>query len=215
MSRILHVETSPRKQRSASIQVARAFIDRYVELHPNTTVDRLDVWDLQIPEFDGHAMEAKYAGLAGVELTDAQRQAWQRINELAQPFRDADLFVFSVPLWNFGIPYKLKHLIDAISQKDVLFTFNSDEGLRGMLHGKKAVMAYARGVTLSDDSDTPARLFDFQQDYMNLWLNMVGVTDIESIVVEKTLFGPEVDADSREEAVRQAIALASRIQDRT
>jgi FMN-dependent NADH-azoreductase len=211
MSRILHVETSPRKQRSASIQFARAFIDRYVELHPNTTVDRLDVWDLQIPEFDGPAMEAKYAGLAGVELTDVQRDAWRRINELAQPFRDADLLVFSVPMWNFGIPYKLKHLIDAISQKDVLFTFNPDEGLRGMLHAKKAVVAYARGITLADDSDTPARLFDYQQGYMNLWLNMIGVTEIESIVVEKTLFGPEVDTDSRQEAVREAIALAGRI----
>jgi FMN-dependent NADH-azoreductase len=211
MTRILHIETSPRKQRSASIQVARAFIDRYVELHPDTVVDQLDVWNLQVPEFDGHAMEAKYAGLAGVELTDAQRNAWRQINELAQPFRDADLFVFSVPLWNYGIPYKLKHLIDAISQKDVLFTFTPDEGLRGMLHAKKAVLAYARGTTLSDDSGTPARLFDYQQGYMNLWLNMVGVTDIESILIEKTLFGPEVDTDSRQEAVREAVALASRI----
>jgi FMN-dependent NADH-azoreductase len=211
MTRILHIETSPRKQRSASIQVAQAFIDRYVELHPDTTVDRLDVWHLQMPEFDGHAMEAKYAGLAGVERTDAQRDAWRQINELAQPFRDADLFVFGVPLWNYGIPYKLKHLIDAISQKDVLFTFNPDEGIRGMLHAKKAVMAYARGTTLSDDSDTPARLFDYQQGYMNMWLNMIGVTDIESIVIEKTLYGPEIDGDSRQEAVREAIALASRM----
>src|ERR1700710_951507 len=118
MSRLLHIEASPRKQRSASMEVARTFIDRYVEAHPDSSVERLDVWNLEVPEFDSHAMEAKYAGLAGIELTDAQRTAWQRINELAQPFRDADILVFSVPMWNFGIPYKLKHLIDAISQKD-------------------------------------------------------------------------------------------------
>ena len=147
MSRLLHIEASPRKQRSASMEVARTFIDRYVEAHPDSSVERLDVWNLEVPEFDSHAMEAKYAGLAGIELTDAQRTAWQRINELAQPFRDADILVFSVPMWNFGIPYKLKHLIDAISQKDVLFTFTPDEGLRGMLHGKKAVLAYARGTS--------------------------------------------------------------------
>ncbi len=80
-----------------------------------------------------------------------------------------------------------------------------------MLHAKKAVMAYARGTTLSDDSDTPARLFDYQQGYMNLWLNMVGVTDIESIVVEKTLFDREVDGASHQEAMREAVALADRI----
>jgi FMN-dependent NADH-azoreductase len=211
MSRLLHIEASPRKQRSASIQVAQAFIDRYLEQHPGSAVERLDVWDLEMPEFDGHAMEAKYAGLSGIELTDAQRTAWRRINELAQPFRDADVFVFSVPLWNFGIPYKLKHLIDAISQKDVLFTFTPDEGLRGMLHGKKAVLAYARGTSLAEEGATPARIFDYQQGYMNLWLEMIGVTDIESIVVEKTLLGPDVDADSRRQAAQQAIDLAGRI----
>jgi FMN-dependent NADH-azoreductase len=193
------------------MEVARTFIDRYVEAHPDSSVERLDVWNLEVPEFDSHAMEAKYAGLAGIELTDAQRTAWQRINELAQPFRDADILVFSVPMWNFGIPYKLKHLIDAISQKDVLFTFTPDEGLRGMLHGKKAVLAYARGTSLAEDGPMPARIFDYQQGYMNLWLEMIGVTDIESIVVEKTLFGPEVDADSRQLAVTQAAGLASRI----
>jgi FMN-dependent NADH-azoreductase len=211
MSRLLHIEASPRKQRSASIQVAQAFINRYLEHHPRSTVDRLDIWDLEIPEFDGHAMEAKYAGLSSIELTDAQRTAWRRINELAQPFRDADIFLFSVPMWNFGIPYKLKHLIDAISQKDVLFTFTPDEGLRGMLHGKKAVLVYARGTSLAEDGPMPARIFDYQQSYMNLWLEMIGVTDIESILVEKTLLGPDVDTDSRRHAVQQAIDLAGRI----
>jgi FMN-dependent NADH-azoreductase len=43
---------------------------------------------------------------------------------------------------------------------------------------------------------------------MEVWLRSVGVTDVESIVVEKTLLGPEVDETARQAAREQAVALA-------
>ncbi|MEX3936951.1 hypothetical protein AB4Y32_35240 [Paraburkholderia phymatum] len=39
----------------------------------------------------------------------------------------------------------------------------------------------------------------------------VGVTDIESIAVEKTLFGAEMDHAARQAACEQAVALASAV----
>jgi FMN-dependent NADH-azoreductase len=69
-------------------------------------------------------LAAKYAGLSGTALTPAHESAWRRIEELAAPFHAADKLLFGVPQWNFGIPYKLKHRIDVISQKDVLCTFD-------------------------------------------------------------------------------------------
>ena len=63
--------------------------------------------------------------------------------------------------------------------------------LQGLLEDKKAVLIYARGLDYSIDSSTPAHSFDFQQPFMEAWLRFVGITDVESIVVEKTLFGPE------------------------
>ena len=46
---LLHIECSPRKQRSASLQVARSFIDRYLEHHPQTHVETLDLWGTHVP----------------------------------------------------------------------------------------------------------------------------------------------------------------------
>jgi FMN-dependent NADH-azoreductase len=43
---------------------------------------------------------------------------------------------------------------------------------------------------------------------MEAWLRSVGVSDVKSIVVEKTLLGPEVDYASRQAAREQAMALA-------
>lgn len=202
MPHMLYVESSPRKQRSASIEVAKAFIDAWTSQHIIATVDKLDVWDLSLPEFDGAVLEAKYAGIAGVERTDEQKQAWAQVTELAQRFIKADIILFAVPMWNFGIPYKLKHLIDVVSQKDLLFTFD-ERGLNGLLDGRRVVVIAARG--------TPLDRAEHQIAYLTTWSEMVGIDEQYNVVIEKTLLGPDVDAESRRIAIQTAIELAAKL----
>jgi FMN-dependent NADH-azoreductase len=205
MPHLLHIESSPRKQRSASIEVARAFIDTWCARHPQGTVDTLDVWATTLPEFDSAALDAKYAGLEGRTRSEDEARAWSGIEALGQRFHRADVIVFSVPMWNFGIPYRLKHLIDAATQKDALFTFD-ERGLLGLLGGRSMVLVAARGVALGDDF--PAAIYDHQVSYMSMWARMVGITEVHHVTVEKTLFGPEADTASREQAKARAQALA-------
>ncbi|MFM0118795.1 MULTISPECIES: FMN-dependent NADH-azoreductase [unclassified Paraburkholderia] len=207
MPTLLHIESSPRKKRSASLDVARAYLDAYRDAHPGHRIDVLDLWSVEMPEFDGDALDAKYADLSGTPLSEDQQQAWTNIRELAQRLHDADTLLFSVPLWNFSIPYKLKHFIDVVSQRGILFSFD-ERGLQGLLKDKKAVVIYARGLDYSVGSSTPAHSFDFQRPFMEAWLRSVGVSDVKSIVVEKTLLGPEVDYAARQAAREQAMALA-------
>ncbi|WP_447890841.1 FMN-dependent NADH-azoreductase [Pseudomonas hormoni] len=211
MTTLLHIECSPRKQRSASLEVARRFISRFQEHIPNTEILTLDLWNMALPEFDDLAMEAKYAGLNGTALTPAQQEAWNTLKDLAAHLHRADVLVMSVPLWNFSIPYKLKHFIDLVSQKDILFSFDPERGLEGMLHNKTAVVAYARGLDFSAQSITPAERFDFQKPYVEAWLQFIGVTDVHSVIVEKTILGEDVDRGAREAATRQARKLADEI----
>jgi len=208
MTTLLHIECSPRKQRSASLEVARSFITRYRENTPDTDIITLDLWNMALPEFDELAMEAKYAGLNGTALSPAQQEAWNTLKDLAAHLHRADVLVMSVPLWNFSIPYKLKHFIDLVSQKDILFSFDPERGLEGMLHNKIAVVAYARGLDFSAQSITPAERFDFQKPYVEAWLQFIGVTDVHSVIVEKTILGENVDLDAREAATQQARGLA-------
>jgi FMN-dependent NADH-azoreductase len=207
MPTLLHIESSPRKKRSASLDVARAYLDAYRDAHPDHRIDVLDLWSVEMPEFDGDALDAKYADLSGTPLSENQQQAWTNIRELARRLHDADTLLFSVPLWNFSIPYKLKHFIDVVSQRGILFSFD-ERGLQGLLKDKKAVVIYARGLDYSVGSNTPAHSFDFQRPFMEAWLRSVGVSDVKSIVVEKTLLGPEVDYVARQAAREQAMALA-------
>ncbi|WP_268800820.1 FMN-dependent NADH-azoreductase [Pseudomonas huanghezhanensis] len=202
MPHLLYVESSPRKQRSASIEVAHAFIDAWKAQHAIATVDTLDVWNTTLPEFDGATLDAKYAGIQGIERTPEQKEAWAQIVELAGRFTKADVIVFGVPMWNFGIPYKLKHLIDVVSQKDLLFSFD-ERGLNGLLDGRKVVVIAARGA--------PLDRAEHQVSFMTTWSGMVGIDEQYNIVVEKTLMGPDVDAESRKTAIAAAVKLAAEI----
>jgi FMN-dependent NADH-azoreductase len=210
MARLLYVEASPRKDRSASIEVSRAFLEAYRVSNPEDQIETLDIWALDLPSFNGEALAAKYAGLNGVPLTTEQQAVWDDIRSLAAPFLAADKLLLAVPLWNFGIPYRLKQLIDLISQKDILFSVNGS-GYRGLLKARKAAVVYARGLDyLSAGSSTPEATYDFQRPYMETWLRFIGITDIRGIIVEKTLFGPEVDVEARTKAKQRAAAMAAR-----
>ena len=207
MKELLYIETSPRTARSASTEVALAFIEALRRVHPGCRVTTLNPWTMDLPELSQDMLDAKYAGIAGVPLTAAQQTAWDAVRRTAAPFHAADHIVIAAPLWNFGIPYKLKHLIDVISHKDVLFRFDA-EGLSGMLRTPTATLVCARGLDYPLGQDGSAHALDFQRPYLETWLRFIGVAEVRSVVVEKTLMGPEVDADARAAARRRAAELA-------
>ncbi|MFJ6393886.1 FMN-dependent NADH-azoreductase [Streptomyces sp. NPDC091972] len=203
--RILHVQASPRTGRSASLEVASAFLDAWASRDPDVVVDTLDVWNTPLPELDGPALEAKYAGISGRSRTPEQEETWQAIGLLADRLKQAELLIFSVPMWNFGIPYRLKHLIDAISQKDMLFAFDGSS-ISGHLSGRSAVIISARGSSFGEEFASAE--YDFQQRYLRAWLHMLGLTNVHTVEVEKTFQGGEVDAASRSAARQRVRALA-------
>jgi len=201
---ILHLASSPRGDRSASLKLAARYLETLTSLHADAMVDVLDVWTTDLLPFDGAALEAKYADLQGVEMNAEQQMVWEQIHALGERFHRADVIVFSVPMWNFGIPYRLKHLIDAVSQRGVLFDFDA-QGMRGLLKGKKVVVFATRGVALGEDF--PTEDYDHQVAYLKTWARMVGVPAIDAVVSEATL----ADATTAEKNFNAALAQASKL----
>jgi FMN-dependent NADH-azoreductase len=129
MTRLLYIESSPRKKRSSSIEVAHTFLEEYGKIHSDDEIIVLDLWQRDIPPFDGDIIDAKYAIMHNQAHTEAQRKAWRAVEQTIAEFKNADKYLFSLPMWNFGIPYKLKHYIDVIVQPSYLFSFSPSEGL--------------------------------------------------------------------------------------
>ena len=199
MARLLYIIGSPRKERSVSTTAGNAFVAAYTAAHPNDTIDVIDVWNEDLPQLDRDAFEAKYAGLAGQERSAAQEAAWNKLKSYADRLRAADKILITVPMWNFAVPYRLKQLIDLVSHKDLLFTFD-ERGLNGLLTKSKAFVIYARGIAYGRDSGFPVEVWDQQKPYVELWLKFIGVPSVDTMIVEKTLFGDDKDAVMREAA---------------
>jgi|SRR5579871_2772301 len=203
MSTLLHIEASPRGDRSDSITVAKHFVETYRAAHPGDKVETLDLWHAGLPEFDGPILDAKYAVLHGQKHTPEQLQAWQKVIQIADHFKASDKYVISLPMWNFGIPYKLKQFIDVFVQPGVAFSYSPETGYKGLVTGKPVVVIYARGGAYGPGTGMEA--YDAQSSYMKQILGFIGFTDIKEIFVEPTL----AKADAVENGRKKAAELAS------
>jgi FMN-dependent NADH-azoreductase len=185
MAKILHIVASPRGERSGSLTVAHRFLAAYRAAHPDDTVETLDLWEADLPPFDGPTIDAKYAVMHGAGHTPEQHAAWTKVAALADRFKEADKFVFSLPMWNFGIPYRLKHYIDLLVQPGLTFSFSPETGYKGLVTGKPAVIVYARGGAYGPG--TGAEGYDQQSGYLRQVLGFIGITDLREVFVEPTL----------------------------
>jgi FMN-dependent NADH-azoreductase len=204
---LLNIQSSPRGERSVSIAVADAFLEAYRKTCPELVVDTLNVWQENLPEFGNAAIGAKYKGINGKPMDEVEAAVWDRIQVLAARFKWAERMVIGVPMWNFGYPYKLKHLIDLVSQRNMLFTY--DGRVYGpLLKTPRALVIYARGGMYGPDLPTPPARFDHQTGFFNHWLSLIGVQEIRTLIVESTSWaGREV----REQSVQRAKAEAAKI----
>ncbi len=208
MSHLLYIEASPRKKRSTSIQVAHVFLDAYRQAHPDVEVETLDLWHKELPSFDGDIIDSKYAIMHGQSHTEAQRKAWRAVEEIIENFKRADRYVFSLPMWNFGMPYRLKHYFDLIVQPSYTFSFSPSEGYKGLVVNKPVTVIYSRGGAYG--SGTGSEGLDLQKTYMETILKFIGFTDIRSIVIEPTLSSPEEKEQIVKKAKEEALKLALR-----
>ena len=179
MRRLLHIQASPRGADSQSAELARTYISALSRRHPDLLVDTLDLWREDVPAFDGDKAAAKMTFFGVGELEGRLRTAWDEVLEVIERFAAADHYVISSPMWNGGIPYRLKQYIDLITQPGHLFRFDPDAGYTGLLQDKSATLALTAGVW---SPDAPSGFgTDFQQRYLEWWLRLVGVEAIETL----------------------------------
>ena len=202
MPSLLHISASPRGAESESLAIARTFLDVLADSRPEVTVDTFDLWDGSLPEFGPAAAAAKMSVFAGQAPAGAQAIAWQAAERTFGRFAAADYYLFSVPMWNHGIPYVLKQFIDVVSQPGMVFSFDPEHGYTGLLTGRRAIVVYTSAVY---GTGRPAAFgTDFQASYLRSWLNWAGIADVTEIQFRPNL------ATADAEAGRQAAHAAAR-----
>jgi Flavodoxin-like fold len=96
-------------------------------------------------------------------------------------------------MWNFGLPYKLKQLIDLVAQRNYLFAYDGKQ-YSPLLNVEKAVVVYTRGLRFLEGTPLPLSRFDHQATYLGFSLRLVGVRDLRSVIVDNWFFDGDRDA---------------------
>ena len=202
--KINYIECSPRGERSHSTKIAQAYIEQAKKNIPDLELNHINPWSLNLPEFDGDMLNAKYSVISGTDPSADEVSAWSNVKNIFDEFNNADHYLFSVPMWNFNIPYKLKHYIDIITQPGMSWSYTPEDGYKGLMTDKTATIIYATGDGYGEG--TGFESFDMQKPYVNLWLTFLGFKKIEKVVIDRTLF----DAETAEKnALDVALKLAN------
>lgn len=183
---ILHIDSSMRSNGSVSRELTDQLIQQLRAQYPEATVTTRDLAHSDLP-FVNEAM------IGGFYIPDSERTPEQHValtpsDALVDELLAADILVFGVPIYNFGVPAALKAWIDLIARYGRTFRFGDN--------GQKAYVIITSG-SVASGSD-----IDFATNYMRQALNFIGIQGVEFIAADALNHG----ADEKLAATRQQIA---------
>lgn len=193
--KLLHVDSSVNGAASVSRGLTRQVVEKWVENHPETVVEYLDLAVQTPPHFSADSLVLRRP--AGDSLTEAEQREKDLAEKLVSQFLSADVVVVGAPLYNFSIPSQLKAWIDRLAQagRTFRYTQNGPEGLAG---GKTLIAVLSRGGIYS--TSEAGQAMEHQESYLKTVFGFFGVTDVRLVRAE----GTDMGADSREAALRTA-----------
>ena len=176
--KILHLISSPRGAASFSIKLGNAIIEKLHAANPSSTVKVHSLVDKPFPHLEESHLTSFYTPTES--RSPEQAEAVKHSDKAIAEIMDADVMVIGVPMYNFSIHSTLKAWIDHIARAGVTFKY-SDNGIEGLVKGKKLYLAIATGGVYSDG---PMKAYDFTEPYLRSALGFLGMTDITAFRVE-------------------------------
>ena len=180
--KLLHIDSSPLAGQSASRQLTRDTVDRWLARHPGTVVEYLDLAAEPPRHLDQDSLGFRL-GIDAAGLTEAQRRENCLSEQLVSQFLAADVVVIGAPMYNFTIPSQLKSWIDRVAQAGRTFAY-TEQGPVGLAGGKTVIVASTRGGAYPAGS-----AMEHQESYLRAVLGFVGITDVRFVRAEGLAMG--------------------------
>ena len=205
--KLLQVDASVLGTHSVSRQLTADIVAEWRRVHPDTTVDYLDLAVDAPNHFDANALGIKVGVQA--EPTEAQKRENAVSEKLVSQFLAADVIVVGAPLYNFSITTQLKAWIDRLAQIGRTFKY-TDKGPVGLAGGKTVIVASSRGGIYSTSEGGQAA--EHQESYLKVVFGFFGITDVRIVRAEGLAMGEAPKAAAIESAradIRAATAEAA------
>ena len=172
---ILRIDSSAQTEISQSRRLSDRIVDGLRALGKSSDVTVRDLNE-RLPQLDRAWIEANTTPIDN--RTDDQRKTLALSDTLIAEIEAADTLIIGVALYNFSIPASLKLWIDLVCRARKTFTY-SEDGPKGLMAGKKAIVFFVSGGT-AFGSD-----IDFASGYIRHILGFIGITDVTFIAADK------------------------------
>jgi len=204
MATLLHIDSSPRGDRSKSRKLAKDFVAAWQAQHPDATITYRDLRNPMIPHVTEEWIAADFTPPDA--LTPELAEAIKFSDELVDEFLAADYCVYSVPMYNFSIPSNFKAYIDQIVRVGRTFSVEGGE-FKGLVTNKKVLFITARGAYYGPGS--PYEGWDCQEPILRCVFQFLGVEDLQFIHSSGLDLGDEARERGLSEAEAQLQDLAA------
>jgi FMN-dependent NADH-azoreductase len=172
---LLKIQSSIFSDGGQTSQLSERFVAAWRTANPGGTVIVRDLAAQPVPHLDAGRFAAFLA--KPEERTGEQQAIVSYSDALIDELKRADVVVFGLPLYNFGVPSTLKAYFDHVGRVGVTFRY-TEKGPIGLLTGKKVYIFAARGGFYAG---TP---HDTQTPYIRAFLSFIGMSDIEFVYAE-------------------------------
>lgn len=217
MAHLLHVDSSALSAGSVSKEIADTFRSTWQQEHPNGTITHRDLGLQPVPALEEAGIFAAFT--PAEQHTAEQAAAFALRQELVDEVVAADAYLFTVPMYNWGIPATFKAWLDQVILSGRTLTFDGNPPLSG--RPAAVVLTYGGGY----DAGAPREGWDFVQPYLETVLGKALGLDLTVIKAQLTLAernpamadlistAKEIRAAAHAAAQSHARALASRFSD--
>jgi FMN-dependent NADH-azoreductase len=202
MRHILCLTSSPRRDTSYSNLVAARMLRELRIVHPGSVITIRDLAGNPLPHIDEDFVTATRS-VAGAR-TRRQQALIEQSDILVEELLNADTIVIAGAMINFGLPSTLKAWIDYVVRPGRTFRY-TEHGTKGLLGGRRAILVLARGGVYSGG---PLRTCEHDESHLRTVLTFLGITDVQSILIEGVGLGAEAAERAVDAAIRRASSVA-------
>lgn len=200
MKHILHIDASYSGEKSVSRVLSQEFIAAWKKFHPEAAVLYRDLGHFPVPYINETWIAAIHSPLE--THTPEMIQALEVSNPFLEEFLFVDCYVFGVPMYGFTIPATLKAYLEHLIR--IGCTYEVDEtGVRGLVHGKKALFITSRGGNYPPDSPFGE---DHQEPYLRTIFGSFGIHQVEFVKANNLVLGDREQSISAAQTHLQTLA---------
>ena len=188
MAKLLYITCNSKPENlSSSKAVGRALVNRFLQKHPDFSLEELDLYSEHLPRPKYTYYGNRSVLVSGQELSQLSPEDQAEIvqmNKLCDQFIAATVYIIAAPMWSLSFPAPLKEYIDCIVQAEKTISFKEAKP-HGLLDDLPRTFVYVQ----SSGANIPwiaKPMLDKGLNYVIEIMKFIGISKCEELLVDGT-----------------------------